>query len=278
MTINSLPASTSLADELDKAFPDRVHPDGTIGNEEHQQESSDHNPDDTPGVLTPFTDPDGIPEVHARDVSSQLNKPGWTQFRVCDIVRRRHAAGYDNRLQNIICDGMIASRSWGWVWRDYGGTDQHFGHSHWSFRYGSGTAGNPENDTSPWGILAAVQAQEDDLTQAEFNALMDGWWLTRMDSAPATSPVNNSRNYLRRAPWNLVVVPATADKPEVTMYTVIMAIYAAVGGDASELDAVRASLQQVQSQMNELTADPAETGFAHPIVAAAEYAENNEPA
>jgi len=40
---------------------------------------------------------------------------------------------------------------------------------------------------------------------------------------------------------------------------------------------IGAQLNTILSQLNMLTANPSETGFAHPIVAAAEHAENNEP-
>jgi hypothetical protein len=61
----------------------------------------------------------------------------------------------------MICDGQITSRSWGWSWRPYGGSNPHTHHGHISFRYGSGAGqDNPENITAPWGILAAVEHEE----------------------------------------------------------------------------------------------------------------------
>lgn len=145
----------SLFAEFDKLAPDRSRiSDGTIGDAAHAATSSDHNPDETGN--TPFKDVDTINEVHAIDVTATLNKPGWDMQRCVDIIRKRHMYGLDNRLQNIIYNRQIASRSWGWMWRPYTGVSAHIEHAHFSSRYGSGdTIANPENDTRPWGLLAA---------------------------------------------------------------------------------------------------------------------------
>jgi hypothetical protein len=167
VAVNSLPVSTSLRDEFDVAFPNRERTsDGTIGDAAHQKEVSDHNPDDTPGVRVGGSDSDHVAEVHARDVTSALNAPGWTMARVTDIIRARHKSGADARLLYIICDRRIASVTSGWDWVAYSGSDPHQVHAHFSFRYGSGNGpANPENDTRPWGIVAAVTAarEEDDM-------------------------------------------------------------------------------------------------------------------
>lgn len=157
---------TSLRAELDKIAPKRSKiSDGSIGDKPHQQESSDHNVDDTKGSRTPYTDTDSIPEVHAIDATEALNQAGWSMDRVVQILVLRHRNGQDDRLQNIIHKGIIWSRSWGWTARKYNGADQHYGHAHFSGRYGSGsTNANPENDTKPWGLLAA---DGDDMDKTE---------------------------------------------------------------------------------------------------------------
>ena len=48
----------------------------------------------------------------------------------------------------------IASRSWGWTWRDYTEDDPHINHAHFSARYTTAQ----EADTRPWGVY-----QEDDM-------------------------------------------------------------------------------------------------------------------
>jgi hypothetical protein len=159
---------TSLRAELDKIAPKRSKvSDGSIGDAKHKTESSDHNPDDTAGSRTPGTDRDSIPEVHAIDATEDLRQPGWSMDRVVQIVVLRHRTGLDDRLQNVIHKGIIWSRSWGWTARKYNGTDQHYGHAHFSGRYGSGsTNSNPENDTKPWGLLAADGDDDMDATEA----------------------------------------------------------------------------------------------------------------
>lgn len=161
------PASLSLDAELDKAFPQRdKSSDGTIGNQAHAAERSDHNPDET--GKTPYEDADNINEVHARDLDDDLRKAGWSMQRVVDIIVGRHRMGKDDRLQNVIYNRHIWSRSWGWTRRDYNGASPHTEHAHFSFRYGSGSGtNNPENDTSPWGILAAIAKEEGDMTKDE---------------------------------------------------------------------------------------------------------------
>lgn len=161
------PASDSLLAEFNAAFPNRDKgTDGTKGDDAHAQRSSDHNPDET--GKTPFEDADSINEVHARDIGDRLNRPGWTMARCIDIIVARHRAGLDRRLQNIIHHGKVISRSWSWDgWRDSSG---HETWAHFGFRYGSGAGtSNPENITAPWGILAAIE-EEDDMNAAEMTA------------------------------------------------------------------------------------------------------------
>lgn len=142
----------SLRDEFNALAPNRDKAsDGSIGDQRHAQESSDHNPDET--GRTPSEDSDNINEVHAIDVDDDLNS-SMSMEEACDIIRVRHQDGRDNRLQNIIYTRRITSRSWGWVWRAYTGVSPHTEHAHFSSRYGSGsTIANPENDTRPWGLL-----------------------------------------------------------------------------------------------------------------------------
>lgn len=158
----NIPASKSLVDEFNAAFPGRDKAsDGTIGDGEHSQTSSDHNPDET--GRTPYEDNDDTNEVHARDVDDDLRKAGWSMQRVVDLIVARCRSGAEKRIRYIIYNRRIISASWGWgSWHAYYGPSPHTEHAHFSFFYGSGNGvGNPENITSPWGILAAVNAGED---------------------------------------------------------------------------------------------------------------------
>lgn len=260
----------NLLNQINDAFPNRDRTsDGIIGDYAHTQEKSGHNPDDTTADNAEWDgDSDNIPEVRAIDIDSDLGNPFVTMQNLVDWIN--DLPGIGGVIRYDIYNRKIYRSSTGFDVETYTGSSAHTEHAHFSGAY-SQTSDN--NTTFDYRLKELVALMAFPIaSQTDFNAAMDSWWLSRMESDAATSPVNNSRSYLRRAPWNLVVAPG------VTMYSVLLAIYGAVAGDANNLDGVAAALSNLQSQMNEITSDPAETGFANPIVAAAEYAENNEPA
>jgi hypothetical protein len=141
-----VPCLVTLRDEFNRLAPGRDKgADGWIGDAAHQQESSDHNPDET--GRTPYEDADSINEVHAIDIDKDLGG-GLDLDDFVEIVRLNHYRGYDDRLQNIIWRGRIASRSWSWTWKPYDGASKHYDHAHFSARYSTAQ----ENDTSYWGV------------------------------------------------------------------------------------------------------------------------------
>jgi hypothetical protein len=165
----NIKASESLLTELDITFPNRDRrSDGTIGDTAHAGGgTSDHLPDEQYAALD-HKDSDSLSEVHARDIDSDLGRPGWTLARVFEVIRKRCELGQEKRVQNMIVDGKITSATWGWSWRSYGGRDPHDTHGHISFKYGAGSGpANPENITGPWGILDAVQREQAEQQQAE---------------------------------------------------------------------------------------------------------------
>lgn len=177
----NVPASVSLVGEFNDIAPGRdKSSDGTVGDLAHQQSASDHNPDET-GNTGGKEDSDSINEVHGRDVDMSGPWPsGWSMERFVQIVLARCRSGAEKRLDYIIYNRRIWSRSSGWVERDYEGSNPHDKHAHFSFRYGSGSGtSNPENITAPWGMLAAVQAGENFMAfidnQGEFNSAMTAW-------------------------------------------------------------------------------------------------------
>jgi len=194
-------ASDSLRDEFNEAFPNRTKAsDGTIGDGEHSQSVSDHNPDET-GNTGGKEDSDSINEVHARDLDKDLNRPGWTMERATQIIMGRCRSGAETRLDYWIYNRRIWRRSNGWVTENYTGANQHTEHAHGSFRYGSGSgSSNPENDTRPWGILAEIEREEGIVDQAQFNAFMDSWVNSRLD---LDGDLNDSEQAKRfaYAPW-----------------------------------------------------------------------------
>lgn len=189
-----VPCLIALRDEFNAISPGRDKAsDGSIGDTAHANESSDHNPDETGN--TPYEDADHLNEVHAIDVDDDLKSADLSMQEACDIIRLRHAHGVDDRLQNIIYNRRIASRSWGWVWKAYDGPSPHTEHAHFSSRYTSAE----EADTRPWGLLDAIGDGMAGITQADFNSRMDAWWLARMDNS---APDNAIRAALEVAPWH----------------------------------------------------------------------------
>lgn len=251
MVITSLPASTSLLGEIDWLAPRRDRSsDGTIGDTAHASESSDHNPDDTSGVSTPYSDPDRIPEVHARDVdSSGPWPPGWSIERIVQIIVGRHRKGQDHRLQNVIYNRRIWSRSWGWTQRAYTGADPHINHAHFSFRYGSGSGmSNPENITSPWGIR---EAREEEIVTPE-----DRNWIASTIRSIVTEELEKRvgdivRRYNPDGTW----VPNTDPNPTMTVASGVE--YA--GRDANQVRAevhsvVVPTIQRIEADLATLRA------------------------
>ncbi|MBB4760752.1 hypothetical protein ACFQFC_31875 [Amorphoplanes digitatis] len=159
-----VPCLVTLRNEFNRLAPNRDKAsDGSVGDTSHAANSSDHNPDET--GRTPQDDGDRRNEVHAIDVDDHLHKAGWDMERCVEIIVARHREGNDDRLQNIIYNRRIWSRSWGWTARPYTGTSPHTEHAHFSARYTTAQ----ESDTSPWGLL------EEDVTKTEFNAWMTEW-------------------------------------------------------------------------------------------------------
>ncbi|WP_153040139.1 hypothetical protein [Actinoplanes sp. TFC3] len=210
-----VPCLVSLRNEFNKLAPGRDKAsDGSIGDTSHAASSSDHNPDETGN--TPYEDADNKNEVHAIDVDNNLRKSGWTMTRCVQVIVTRHRQGRDDRLQNVIYNRTIWSRSWGWTARQYTGASPHTEHAHFSARYTTAQ----ESDTSPWGLL---DAEEDDMpsaaevaaevikqlkTQSGKDAIYDGWNQDRIqeyDTNTATGgqtirkPTSSDNGYMTAA-------------------------------------------------------------------------------
>lgn len=151
------------------AFPQReTGSDGTIGDLEHAEGVSGHNPDDTKGVQAERQDADTTPEVRAADVTSLLRKAGITMYMVVQSILATPAER--DRLIYIICDGWIWKKSNGWRREVYGGADKHFGHAHFS--------GDPASDEDGgiWtSVLKFAEAQDMDNNQAQQLTNLHEW-------------------------------------------------------------------------------------------------------
>jgi hypothetical protein len=120
--------------DFDVLAPNRDHAsDGSIGDTIHEDEVSDHNPDETGSV--PIHDADHTNEVHAIDVDDDLNEPGLTMEMVVQFILGRCRSGAETRLRYIIYNRRIWEADNGWKQRTYTGASPHTEHAHFSASY-----------------------------------------------------------------------------------------------------------------------------------------------
>ena len=116
-------AGTTLREQVDKRWPRRDKAsDGWVADDNHTS-ASDHFPDPDTGV------------VRAIDLDRDLSKTdGKAMERMVGQLRRYCRDRQDaDRVSYIIFDGLIASNTYGWVWRPYSGENPHDKHCHISF-------------------------------------------------------------------------------------------------------------------------------------------------
>ncbi len=191
-----VPCLVSLRTEFNTLAPSRDRSsDGSIGDSAHASSSSDHNPDET--GATPSEDADNLNEVHAIDVDADLRKSGWSMAKAVEIIVTRHREGRDNRLQNVIYNRRIWSRSWGWTARTYTGSNPHDKHAHFSSRYTTAQ----ESDTRRWGLLEREELEDRQAEQAakdEEYEMSAAFWASAAKGArgdaDATATDRNNRN------------------------------------------------------------------------------------
>lgn len=157
-----VPSLVALRSDFNELAPTRDKAtDGSIGDEAHSQNVSDHNPDETGSV--PIEDSDTINEVHAIDVDKTGPWPwaGGMEAAVQHILKRCRA-GQETRLRYIIYDRRIWSASNGWRQESYSGSNPHTEHAHFSASYVTAR----EADTSTWHLEDLVA-----LTDAEIEKI-----------------------------------------------------------------------------------------------------------
>lgn len=123
-----------LLDQINRAFPGRsTASDGSIGDANHQNRDSDHNPWYGPGIVTArdFT----------HDPANGLDIDAFTD---------ELAASRDPRIKYIIANSLILDSRPGenpWTWMPYHGSNPHTSHLHLS------VMDNPIcDDASPWNL------------------------------------------------------------------------------------------------------------------------------
>lgn len=178
-----IPCLIQLRNEFNQLAPGRdKSSDGSIGDGEHSQNSSDHNPDET--GKTPTKDADSKNEVHAIDVDRDLKLDGVTMEDCVQLLIRRHKAGDEDRLQNIIFNRRIWSRSWGWTPKPYSGPNPHDHHAHFSARYTTAQ----ESSTRAWGLLSLrPKTQEDDVSAWTEDIIPNPSWRSDAKTNPTVA-------------------------------------------------------------------------------------------
>lgn len=153
-----VPCLVRMRDEWNAISPKRdKSADGSIGDAAHSSRTSDHNPRSDGAVL-------------ALDIDSTGPWPGGFDHFVQRVVAQQKS-GADSRLEYVIWNHKIASRTRRWAWATYtGSSDPHTGHAHFSARHDH--SGN--TSTAAWHI----DDEELPVDQADFNKLMNGWAAT----------------------------------------------------------------------------------------------------
>ena len=181
--------------------------DGTIGDPAHASRASRHNPNRY-GVVTALDithDPANGCDVHA--LARRL-------------VRRPHP-----ELAYVISNRQISSRSAGWAWRPYTGSNAHTVHAHFAVGVGPDSAPEPPYDsTAPWGVAPSQSApapQEDEdvdviiwfspgphaykvngphathiKTLAEVDTLKNFWKVPEFNNASTPAPSSEATRFL----------------------------------------------------------------------------------
>jgi hypothetical protein len=169
----------ALRDEINELAPARAKgADGTIGDTAHASGgTSDHLPDDDPAFPALHSkDADTRNEVHALDITTELNVPGLTLEAIVQHILARCRSGAEKRLRYIIFNRRIWEASNGWAQRAYTLTDPHTGHAHFSASYET----IREADASSWhleeipvALTAADKAWQEAMTVRVVDARAD---------------------------------------------------------------------------------------------------------
>jgi hypothetical protein len=177
-----VPCLLKLRDEFNAVAPPRAKgADGTIGDTAHAAGgTSDHLPDEDYPALRK-KDADHVDEVHALDITTELNVPGLSLEAVVQFILGRCRSGAEKRLHYIIFNRRIWEAP-GWKQQVYTGTaDPHTGHAHFSASYES----KLEADVSTWHLedieVAMTQADKD--------------WLAAKIDAAVTAAVEKIAKY-----------------------------------------------------------------------------------
>lgn len=126
-----------LLEQINEIAPNRSKiSDGSIGDADHSNRTSDHNPWCGPGVVT------------ARDITHDP-KAGADMAEITEAVRQSK----DPRVKYVIFAGRMFSSygSSAWQWRPYSGVNAHAQHAHFSVN-----CDNLKDSTKEWEVGEVV--------------------------------------------------------------------------------------------------------------------------
>jgi hypothetical protein len=225
---------TTWRAEINSTFPDREkYTDGSIGDSSHSGSTSGHNPDIT--GRAEYRDGDGKNEVRAIDVDKDLRST-VTMEQLIQFLVRLGRAGVYLPFRYFIYNGRIWRKATGWKTEVYTGANSHDQHAHFSGDYTQ----KADEWTGSLGLASLVEGEDDmaGITQTDFNARMDAWWLARMSPGAKDNP---QRAALRVAPWQQEV-GKTGVTTHNTLFGTMMTLLRAAAGDDVDEDALAAAL------------------------------------
>lgn len=142
----------TLRSQIDAKYPNRSKvSDGAIGDEDHQNRDSDHNPWYGPGIVT------------AMDIT---HDPG--NGVDIDSFTDELAASRDPRIKYIIANGLILDtrpRLSPWQWAGYDGPNEHTRHFHLSV-----VASPLCDDAKQWDI-PSLRVEDNEVTPEDIDAI-----------------------------------------------------------------------------------------------------------
>lgn len=169
----------NLGMQINNAFPFRDGAsDGAIGDYQHTQEKSGHNPDDTDQNNAEWDgDSDNKPEIRAIDVDSDFGE-GIDAQDVVDHIRR--LPNVSSVLRYIIYNRKIYEASNDWNARTYTGSSPHTEHIHFS---GARSDASDENKTYNYklgDIPVALTSADKSWILDQLNDIADKVWSTKI--------------------------------------------------------------------------------------------------
>lgn len=223
-----VPCLVELRNEFNDLAPKRDKgADGSIGDAAHQSSTSDHNPDSKGRVL-------------AVDIDSSGPWPdGMTFDAAVLLVVGRCRSGAEDRIEYIIWNRFIYSRSTGFAKRTYTGTaDPHTNHAHFSARHDH----HGESDMRAWGLLEEFDmvATQDliDAAAAGFRqVLADGNYAVLGPVKPGDPAITQPQRFVKDALRNLVGGPVD-QRPVLAAIAAIPAAMVTLLGDPATPDAL----------------------------------------